>query len=144
VPSPYFDLAVAPDGQLRIVNPGLLRVETYTLDGRYVSSWGEPGMRIDRFCGCCNPVFFTLTAQGDVVTSEKGLARIKIHRADGSFLGVVAGPETLVDDKALAKRACRDCRIGAGFDVALEENGDVAALDPFRKTVRRFRPKLIS
>ena len=33
IPSPYFDLAVAPDGLLKVVNPGLHKIETYTFDG---------------------------------------------------------------------------------------------------------------
>lgn len=144
VPSPYFALAIAPDEKLRVVNPGFLRVETYSLDGRCVSSWGEPGMRIDRFCGCCNPVYFALTPQGDFITSEKGLARINVYAADGSFKGAVAGPDTLITDKELAKQACVDCTVGAGFDVAIAGNGDVLALDPFRQRVRRFRAKNVS
>lgn len=141
VPSPYFALAISPDKLLRIVNPGLLRVETYTLDGRFVSAWGAPGMKIDRFCGCCNPVYFALTHDGKFVTSEKGLARINLYTADGAFKGAVAGPETLVTDKELAKKACTDCTVGAGFDVAVAENGDVLTLDPYRKVVQRFRMK---
>lgn len=144
IPSPYFALAVALDGQLRVANTGLLRVETYTLDGRFVSSWGEPGMKIDRFCGCCNPVYLALTGSGDFITSEKGLARINLYAADGSFKGAVAGHKMLVTDKELAKRACTDCTVGAGFDVALADNGDVLALDPYRKVIRRFRPKNLS
>jgi hypothetical protein len=140
VPSPYFDLAVGREGRLHIANPGRLRVETYTLDGRFESSWGGPGMAIDRFCGCCNPVYLTLTPEGDIITSEKGLARINLYAASGAFKGAVAGPETLVDDKELAKRACNDCRVGAGFDVALDSEGRVLALDPYRKTVRTFIP----
>lgn len=141
VPSPYFALAVAPDETLRVVNPGMLRVETYTLDGHFVSAWGEPGMKVDRFCGCCNPVYFVMTRSGDFITSEKGLARINVYGADGSFKGAVAGPETLVTDKALAKAACNDCTVGAGFDVTIAENGDVLTLDPYRKIVRRFQPR---
>jgi hypothetical protein len=141
VPSPYFDLTAASDGQLRIANPGRLRVETYSLDGHFQSSWGGPGMNIDRFCGCCNPVYFTMMPDGSCITSEKGLARVNIYGPEGKFKGAVAGPETLVDDKALAKRACGDCRLGAGFDVALEESGRVLILDPFRMAVRTFTPK---
>jgi hypothetical protein len=144
IPSPYFALAVAADGSLRVANTGLLRVETYKLDGRFVSSWGEPGMKIDRFCGCCNPAYFTLTPAGDFITSEKGLARINVYAADGRFKGAVAGPNMLVTDKELAKRSCVDCTVGAGFDVTLATNGDVLTLDPYRKIVRRFRSKNVS
>lgn len=140
VPSPYFDLTVAPDDRLRIANPGRLRMETYTLDGVFESSWGQPGMQIGRFCGCCNPVYFTLTSNGGFITSEKGLARVNVYDANGEFKGAVAGPEILVEDKALAKRACADCTVGAGFDVALDSRGNVVALDPFQKIVRKFSP----
>ncbi|MCB1090655.1 MAG: hypothetical protein KDL87_03940, partial [Verrucomicrobiae bacterium] len=140
VPSPYFDLTVASDGKLRIVNPGRLRMETYSLDGRFESSWGAPGLKVDRFCGCCNPVYFAMLPNGDYVTSEKGLARVNIYSPEGEFKGAVAGPETLVDDKELAKRACSDCSVGAGFDVACEESGRVLVLDPFRMVVRPFTP----
>ena len=64
--------------------------------------------------------------------------------ADGRFRGAVAGPNMLVADKELAKRACADCSVGAGFDVTLAANGDVLTLDPYRKVVRRFRPKNVS
>jgi hypothetical protein len=141
VPSPYFAVAVASDDQLRVANTGLLRIETYTLDGRFVSSWGEPGMKIDRFCGCCNPAYFALAHSGEFVTSEKGLARINVYHPDGTFKGAVAGPNMLVTDMELAKRACVDCTVGAGFDIALDPNGDILTLDPYRRVVRRFQPK---
>jgi hypothetical protein len=141
VPSPYFDLALGKDGKLRVANPGRLRMETYTLDGRFESSWGTAGLTIDRFCGCCNPVYFTLRPDGGFITSEKGLTRVNLYDASGVFEGAVAGPEVLVDDKELAKRACADCQVGAGFDVAMDSEGRVLVLDPFRKAVRIFRPK---
>jgi hypothetical protein len=141
IPSPYFDLAVAPDGRLRVANTGRLQVETYTIDGQFQSAWGQPGMKIDRFCGCCNPVYFALTPDGDFITSEKGLARINHYTGDGEFLGAVAGPDTLVDDKELAREACVNCSIGAGFDIAINPAGHVLALDPYRKSVRTFVPK---
>ena len=143
VPSPYFDLAIG-GGQLHVANPGRLRVERYSLDGSYISSWGEPGMAVTRFCGCCNPVYFALLPDGSYITSEKGLARVNIYGASGLFKGAVAGPETLVDDKNLAKRACADCRLGGGFDVSCDETGRIFVLDPFRKTVRIFSPRTLT
>lgn len=140
VPSPYFDLGITKGERLRVANPGRLRVETYTLDGRFESSFGEPGMALDRFCGCCNPVYLTETPDGRIITSEKGLARIKVYSPTGQYQGVVAGPDRLVDDRELAKKACADCRVGAGFDVAAADNGQLWVLDPFRMKVRVFEP----
>lgn len=140
VPSPYFDLGFGPDGHLHIANPGRLRVEAYTVDGGFISSWGQAGMKIDRFCGCCNPAYLCVRRNGEFLTSEKGLARINVYSAAGVFVGAVAGPDTLVEDKELARRACEDCTVGAGFDIAETRDGHVLALDPYRKTVRRFEP----
>ncbi|MCX7426563.1 MAG: hypothetical protein NTW96_13185 [Planctomycetia bacterium] len=72
IPSPYFDLAVAPDGLLRVVNPGNHRIETYTPDGHYETplAWGTPGLEIEGFCGCCNPVNIAIFSDGRIVTAE--------------------------------------------------------------------------
>jgi hypothetical protein len=141
VPSPYLDLAIAPGEKLLVANPGRLRVETYSLDGRFESSWGEPGLRIDRFCGCCNPVYFALTPQGDLVTSEKGLVRINIYGRDGTFKGAVAGPEHLTPGgKEQTAQAASVNELGGGFDVAVEETGRIYALDAVNLSVRVFEP----
>ena len=140
IPSAYFNLEIAFDHRLRVANTGQTRIETYTLDGRFESAWGEPGMQIDRFCGCCNPVYFAITRQGSFITSEKGLCRINIYSPQGAFIGAVAGPETLVEDQELARRACVDCSVGGAFDVAVDAQNNVFALDPFKKIVRRFAP----
>ena len=140
IPSPYFHLEIASDNRLRIANTGQTRIETYTLDGRFESAWGKSGMQIDGFCGCCNPAFFTIADNGNFITSEKGLCRINIYSPAGAFINAVAGPETLVQDKELARRACVDCTVGGAFDVAVDTHNNVFALDPFNQTVRCFTP----
>ncbi|MDC0325258.1 hypothetical protein OAM01_00710 [bacterium] len=140
VPSPYFDFVIGRDLKLHISNPGMLRVETYTMDGRFESSWGNPGMQPDAFCGCCNPVFISQLPGGEFITSEKGLTRLKVYSELGEFKGVVAGPEQMVEDEALAKKACGDCSIGSGFDVIADANGNVITLDPFKRSLRVFTP----
>jgi len=141
VPSPYFDLHIGPDGLLWVVNPGKHRVEAYTLDGALEFSWGATGMSVEGFCGCCNPVYLARLPDGRFVTSEKGLNRIKIYDGRGQFVGVVAGPEQLVKDLDLAKKACANCQIGFGFPIACDATGRVLALDPATKQVRIFTPK---
>ena len=141
VPSPYFDLLAGGDGLLWVVNPGKHRVEAYNANGALELSWGETGMNMEGFCGCCNPVYLARLPDGRFVTSEKGLNRIKIYSATGKFVGVVAGPEQLVKDLELAKRACANCQIGFGFPVACDAAGRVLALDPATRDVRIFTPK---
>ena len=141
VPSPYFHVALGDDGLLWVNNPGRHQIEAYTTDGKFELGWGAPSMAVEDFCGCCNPVYFTRRPDGKFVTSEKGLNRIKIYDAKGNFEGVVAGPEHLVKDLELAKKACADCRFGFGFAVACDSTGRVLALDPATKTIRIFTPK---
>jgi len=137
VPSPYFDLAIAADGQLRVVNPGKHRVETYTTYGDFVRAWGSPSLQVEGFIGCCNPAHMALTPEGDFITSEKGIPRIKRYAPDGKLLDVVATPEALLAGRADAIDP-ESGGTGAAFDVAVDPKGRVLALDPFTRRVRIF------
>jgi hypothetical protein len=122
------DLAMAPDGLLRVVNPGRHSIEAYTLRGELELSWGKPGSAIDRFIGCCNPAHFALRPDGGFVTSEKGLVRIKTFSWDGTFEAVVAGPDSFADGVD-------------SVDVAADSTGRIVALDPNGARVRIFTKK---
>ena len=138
VPSAFFEAVVDADGMVQVANPGRHRVEAYTPAGEFVDAWGGASMAAEGFCGCCNPANFTLLADGRFVTSEKGLNRIKIYSRRGEFEGFVAGPDQLIEDEALAERACRDCTVGFGMPVAADSRGRVLALDPMSGSVRMF------
>ncbi|MBN2181212.1 MAG: hypothetical protein JW715_04800 [Sedimentisphaerales bacterium] len=145
IPSPYFDLAVGRDGLLRVVNPGVHRIEAYTFEGDLEFSWGEFSSDVKGFCGCCNPVNFAILPGGDpagaddsFVTCEKGLTRVKIYGPEGDFVGVVAGPEQLVEGgKVEICSTPEECQLG-GFDVAVDKAGRVIVLDTIRNIVRIF------
>ncbi len=100
-------------------------------------------MAIDGFCGCCNPTNFALLPDGGIVTSEKGLNRIKIYGAHGGLQGVVAGPEHLATDRRLARRACDDCRIGYSMPVASDVLGRALVLDVTTQRVRLFEKRSV-
>ena len=141
VPSPYFDLAVSKDGLLRVVNPGRLRVEAYTLDGDFEFSWGKSSLAVEGFCGCCNPADIAVLPEGGFVTSEKGLARVKVYDSQGAFVGVVAGPDQLLEGAApYIAELPEQHRVG-GFDVAVDPNGRVLILDRINNAVRFYTKK---
>jgi len=136
-PSPHLDVATAPDGLLRVTNPGRHRVEAYTCNGDLEFWWGKQSMTVGGFSGCCNPTDIAVLSDGSVVTGEKGLARIKVYEAvTGNFVGVVAGPE------AFREAAAHGIGPGfVGFDLAADSNDRVYVLDPGTKTVRIFTRK---
>ena len=138
VPSPYFDVAVAPDGLLRVANPGRHRVEAYTFDGDFEFSWGETSMDIEGFCGCCNPIDFAMLPDGRFVTCEKGLPRAKVYDADGTFASVVAGPEAFLENgRTCTLDDLSNCQTG-GLNVAVDSQGHVLVMDPIERVVRIF------
>ena len=137
IPSSYFDIAISTDGLLHVANPGVLRIETYTFDGQLEVRWGEAGSGIEDFFGCCNPSQFAVLPSGEIVTSEKGVPRVKVYSEFGEFQCVVAGPQQL--DVAQSELGDpRAVQAKAVFDVASDSQGRVLVLDPRKKIVRIF------
>jgi hypothetical protein len=138
LPSPFFHVALAPDGVLRVNNPGRHRMERYTVDGDFSGSWGVTSMGIEGFCGCCNPIGFALLPDGKYVTCEKGLPRVKVYSERGEFESVVAGVETF----AANAKACgpSDCTAG-GLDVATDAQGRIYILDLVTGDIRVMKRK---
>jgi len=145
VPSPYFDVALAPDGLLRVVSPGRRRIEAYTLDGDLEGWWGKYGLSPEDFTGCCNPSNFALIGVdadagrfAGFVTSEKGTTRVKLYDARGGFVGIVAGHESFArHDQVLSGRPAG--QPFAALDVAVDAAGRIAVLDPVLNRVRLYR-----
>ncbi|MGD2175747.1 MAG: hypothetical protein PVJ27_10125 [Candidatus Brocadiaceae bacterium] len=125
VPSPHLDVRAAPGGQLLVNTPGRWAVETYTAEGELQSSWSRGSQTIEGFCGCCNPTDIALLPDGKVVTSEKGVPRVKVYSPDGILESVVAAPA--------------DFKVNtAGLDLAIDGEGRVLVLDPPARAVRIF------
>jgi DNA-binding beta-propeller fold protein YncE len=141
IPSHNFDLAVADDGLLRVVNPGRHRIEAYTFDGDLEFWWGKASMEIEGFCGCCNPANFTIDTEGNFITSEKGLVRVKVYDSEGEFVGVVASPEQLFRGGAKYAGQVVTESQAPGFDVAVDNEGKVYVLDTIKNIVRVFKRK---
>jgi len=125
IPSPYFDLLVTSEGTLLLTNPGRHRVHSYTTEGEYLGFWGRSAPDIEAFCGCCNPTHIALTPAGSIVTSEKGIPRVKVYDSRGVFQALVAGPDDFTEGTR-------------GLDLAVDSRGRVIVLDPMSGAVRIF------
>ena len=96
-------------------------------------------MSVEGFCGCCNPSNIAILADDSFVTCEKGLARVKIYDPEGSFVGVVAGPEQF----GVTAHICvtpEQCLKG-GFDVAVDSQDRIFILDTINNVVKIFTRK---
>jgi hypothetical protein len=140
IPSPHFDLAVAPDGLLRVVNPGSHKIEAYTFDGHLELLWGVRGLDVPAFCGCCNPAALALLPDGRFVTGEKGISRVKIYDAEGKFECVVVGPDALTPNFSAVTETRDDLRLHA-IDLAADSKSRIIVLDPNAKKLRIFERK---
>lgn len=140
VPSPYFCVRMAPDGLLRVTNPGEHQIEAYTLDGDLESAWGQGSFAVAGFCGCCNPVSFDVFPDGSFVTCEKGLPRVKLYNSAGEFTGLVAGPEAF-PEYLQAANAGTPHSLGSGIYAAIDPAGRVLVLDVVDGTVRIMQRK---
>ena len=141
IPSPYFDLTMAPDGLLRVTNPGKHLIEAFTPQGDREFAWGTSGSSIEGFCGCCNPINFALLPNNQgFVTAEKGLTRIKIYNSAGEFSSVVAGAESFVQHDRIRDSSGSGLTSG-GLDLAVNSQGTVLVLDPCTAQLRVFNKK---
>jgi sugar lactone lactonase YvrE len=126
-PSPFLDFVVDKDGQVIVGNPGRLRVETYAADGKLAGFWGEPGLAPERFCGCCNPTNLAITRDGLLVTSEKGIPRVKVYDRTGKMLAYI--PPRMFSPAA------------EGMDLAVDSRDRIYVAEPVKGRILVFEMK---
>jgi hypothetical protein len=127
LPDGHFSLAVNSEDELWITNPGLHSLQNYSSAGRLRSFFQSSSFGIEGFAGCCNPQHLAFLAGGEFVTSEKGLIRIKIMKDSGEIVSVVAPPESFENGTRAPA-------------VAVDDHGNVLALDFDRNMIRIFEP----
>lgn len=128
-PSPYLDLAFNNDGDLWVVNPGRLGLERYRSDGELVTSWYKPSLELEGFSGCCNPTHIAFTSTGKLITSEKGLVRVKVYDTTYQrFEELVAGSKLFPREQSVR-------------DLVVDAKDRILVLDPRDNVVRIFELK---
>lgn len=113
VPSPYFDVSFLDEKVLAVANPGKRQIEYRTLSGEIIETFGEEGIGLEEFCGCCNPAHFAFLPDGKIVTAEKGINRLKVIDQNGKL-------EELVVQSNLFKASIP-------LDIAISKEGGIYA-----------------
>jgi len=88
IPSYAFDI-ISINDTIYCSNSGRHRIEGYTLNGEFVASFGKSGAQAGAFAGCCNPVYLAKSADGNILTSEKGNPRISCYGRNGKFRAIL-------------------------------------------------------
>lgn len=120
IPGPHMDMSWGPDGLLYVTNPGRHHVNAYTPEGTLKIVIGRPSFKHEGFCGCCNPVAMTVMKNGHVITTEKGIARVKVLDKDGTLVSVIAPPK---DFKSQKHSYVIDVQETEAGEIVLLENG---------------------
>jgi len=120
IPSYSFDILNIND-TIYCANSGRHKVESYTLDGEYITSFGKSGAQVGAFAGCCNPVYLAKTANGNILTSEKGSPRISYYGKDGKFRTILFDSKMLGGgtDACEMKVAGENIYISSGKTIAV-------------------------
>jgi hypothetical protein len=88
IPSYAFDI-ISINDTIYCSNSGRHRIESYTVDGEFIASFGNSGAGAGAFAGCCNPVYLAKSSNGHILTSEKGNPRISCYGRAGKFRTVL-------------------------------------------------------
>lgn len=126
LPGSRFDLATNLYDELWVVNPGIHTIQNYSPEGRLRGHWGRASFANEGFSGCCNPKFIEFLSDGNLVTSEKGLIRIKIHKISGEFVSFVAAPDSFKDGKRAPA-------------ITVDDEDNIIALDFDNNMIRFFK-----
>lgn len=125
IPSYSFDIININD-TIFCSNSGRHKIESYTLDGKYIASFGATGTQAGAFAGCCNPVYLAATPWGDILTSEKGNPRISCYGRDGKFRTILLNSKMLGGGTQAYRAKMKDDKIY----IAARKSLSVFVFDP--------------
>ena len=125
IPSYSFDI-ISINDTIYCSNSGRYKIESYTLDGDFITSFGESGVQAGAFTGCCNPVYLEKTSNGNILTSEKGNPRISCYGKDGKFRTILFNSKMLGGGTT----ACEMHVLGENIYIASRKTILVYSFDP--------------
>lgn len=122
---PWGDLAVAPDGNLYVMDPNLARIQKFTPDGTYLLGFGQRGSEDSQFLF---PNGIAVGPDGHVYVADYQNHRVQVFAGDGAFLASWDGAGA--DGPPLAGPS----------DVAVSPDGTVWVTDDILQKIIGFAP----
>lgn len=125
------DAAVAPDGSLYVVDGGNFRVEKFTADGKFISTFGSIGRQSGQFS---RPKEIAVDSAGNIYVVDTAFGNFQIFNSDEKLLLAVGGRS---NTPAPAKYS-----LPSG--IAVDEDGRVYIVDQYFRKVDVFRPAALA
>ncbi len=127
LPNGWLDFDIDSSGIILATDTGRHRVTEWILDGTPIGSFGKFGMQDPSdFVGCCNPVNLAVTPEGNIVTAEKMISRVKVFNTDGIMIAYI-GPENFDPN-------CTNIHL------EVDSAGRIITADPVRRVIKIFSP----
>ena len=125
------DAAVAPDGSLYVVDGGNFRVQKFSADGKFLSTFGSVGRQNGQFS---RPKEISIDKTGNIYVVDAAFGNFQIFNPDEKLLLAVGSRSNTL---APAKFS-----LPAG--VAVDEDGRVYMTDQYFRKVDVFRPAALA
>ena len=128
--------------QLFVAQNTKFNVGIYDRDGESISSFGERLNQDNQgFGSCCNPMNVLCCENGDILTAESSIGKIKRFNADGELIGYVG--------RARIGGGCKHVAIGFNqkldrYYVQYEDNHQICVLKPNSEVGSSTSPEVVS
>ncbi|MFN8662395.1 MAG: NHL repeat-containing protein [Thermomicrobiales bacterium] len=122
---PWGDLAIAPDGNVYVLDPNLARIQVFTPDGTYLFGFGERGSEDGQIL---YPMGIGVGPNGNVYVADWQNHRVQVFDGQGTFLAAWDGTQD--GGQPLA----------GPQDVAVDSDGTAWVTDEILQRVIGFAP----
>lgn len=125
------DTTVAPDGSLYVVDGGNFRVQKFSADGKFISTFGSIGRQLGDFS---RPKEAAVDKDGNVYVVDAAFGNFQIFNPQGQLLLAVGGRSN-TDGPA---------KFSLPAGIAVDEDGRVYVVDQYFRKVDVFRPAALA
>ena len=121
------DAVVAPDGSIYVVDGGNFRVEKFSADGKFISTFGSIGRQMGQFS---RPKEAAVDKDGNVYVVDAAFGNFQIFNSKGQLL-LAIGNRSNTDGPA---------KFSLPSSIAVDDDGRVYVVDQYFRKVDVFRP----
>jgi DNA-binding beta-propeller fold protein YncE len=125
------DVAVASDGSIYVVDGGNFRIQKFSADGKFISTFGSIGRQLGQFS---RPKEAAVDKDGNVYVVDAAFGNFQIFNSNGQLL-LDIGNRSNTDGPA---------KFSLPSSIAVDDDGRVYVVDQYFRKVDVFRPATLS